>query len=485
MDIANVQKEDSKIVSHIRKFWMYYFFIILEALVIVFYELFTDYANDPKVQSSAQEDVGTKDYIKQMYPLYQDIHVMVFIGFGFLMTFLKAHAWSSVAYNFILGAWSIQISMLLYGFWNAVFTGKWNSRIPLDVTWLVEGDFAAASILIGMGAVLGKLSFMQYLVMATIQNVFYTMCLSIGMKVFKVADIGGSMFIHTFGAFFGLSVALMIRKKEYIGHKLCSSSYNSNLFSMIGTIFLWLYWPSFNGALTSGASQHRVFINTVLALTGSCFSTFMLTGLIRKGKFNMEEVLNATISGGVIIGSCADVFLDTWASILIGCGGGVVSSLGYLYLTPWLAKNLGLHDTCGVHNLHGMPGAIGGIIGTIVAGSVDPKRYGDSLLIIFPALKNRSFGEQAGFQFAALLLVIGVGVITGSLTGLLLNSKCFEQVPNPFSDHGMWLTEEEEEEALHHANEEDQERRAFAIATEKNETNRANEHIRIELTDAK
>ena len=35
-----------------------------------------------------------------------------------------------------------------------------------------------------------------------------------------------------------------------------------------------------------------------------------------------------------------------------------------------------IHDTCGVNNLHGMPGIFGGIAGAIVSASADFQTYG-------------------------------------------------------------------------------------------------------------
>ena len=45
---------------------------------------------------------------------------MVFIGFGFLMCFLKSHNWSSIGYNYLIAAWVVQIEILWNHFWDQV-----------------------------------------------------------------------------------------------------------------------------------------------------------------------------------------------------------------------------------------------------------------------------------------------------------------------------------------------------------------------------
>ena len=50
--------------------------------------------------------------------VFQDVHVMIFIGFGFLMTFLKRYGFGSVGFNFLIAAMSLQWGILMNGFFH-------------------------------------------------------------------------------------------------------------------------------------------------------------------------------------------------------------------------------------------------------------------------------------------------------------------------------------------------------------------------------
>ena len=92
------------------------------------------------------------------------------------------------------------------------------------------------------------------------------------------------MFIHTFGAYFGLAISLTDRKRDY-GKDATQARQNSNHvsddFSLLGTLMLWIFWPSFNSvSLTDLASRNRASLNTYLAMTASTVTCFLLSAML-------------------------------------------------------------------------------------------------------------------------------------------------------------------------------------------------------------
>lgn len=431
--------------SEFEKNWPFYLMIIIEIGFLILYATLTDYSDNGVPGKAAINASASTEEIKHRYPFFQDVNVMIFVGFGFLMTFLKTYSWSAVGLNFIIAAWVIQISILTNGLWKNAIKGKWQT-IQISLDTIIDADFAAGAALIAFGGVLGKLNFLQYIFMASFQTVFYSLTFAVGAYVFKVVDIGGSMFIHAFGAYFGVFASLAYKGKVKNFRK-CGANYNSNIFAFIGTVFLWMFWPSFNGALSSGNAQQRAIINTYLSLTGSCVAVFILSHPIKaEGKLNAEFVLNATLAGGVMIGNTADLIIKPWIAILIGFCAGFVSLLGYNFINPFLFKNLKLHDTCGIHYLHGITGLFGGVIGIIFTAMADEKDLGASYKILYGSWETRTSSRQALFQLAALGLVMGVSSLSGYICGLIL--RCFEVIENPFDDESHWETEEDELELI-------------------------------------
>lgn len=78
---------------------------------------------------------------------------------------------------------------------------------------------------------------------------WYSLNEQILVEKFHIKDIGGSMVIHTFGAYYGVGASFFFQNTKALKSENAVSSYNSNIFAFIGSIFLWMYWPSFNAVL--------------------------------------------------------------------------------------------------------------------------------------------------------------------------------------------------------------------------------------------
>ncbi|XP_041832264.1 ammonium transporter Rh type A [Melanotaenia boesemani] len=403
--------------------------LLLEIVTIILFAVFTTYDDGKSHHHDNDEhhnDTGPEKPLR-LYPMFQDVHVMIFIGFGFLMTFLKKYGFSSVGVNLLLAAFGLQWGLLMQGFWHMD-----DGKIKIDIFKMINADFSTATVLISFGAVLGKTSPVQLLVMTILEITIFSINEHLVANVLKANDVGASMIIHAFGAYFGLAVArVLYRPSLRNGHENDGSVYHSDLFAMIGTIFLWMFWPSFNSAIADpGYTQLSAVINTYLSLAACVLSAYAISSLVEhKGKLDMVHIQNATLAGGVAVGTCADMNIQPFGAMLIGLVAGTISTLGFKYLSPMLASSLGIQDTCGVHNLHGMPGVLGGLAG-----------------IVSVALGKKD--GSAAMQAAALASSLGFALVGGAITGLIMKLPFWGQPPdqNCFDDSIYWEVPEEEEE---------------------------------------
>jgi len=291
------------------------------------------------------------------------IHIlaMLLVGFGFLMVFVRRYGYGATTGTYLVVAVGLPFYVLLRA--SGILCSE--PIAPSTIKALLYAEFAVASALIAMGAVLGRLRVFQYALLALLLVPAYLLnewlVLDGGMGATRgFVDTAGSIIIHTFGAYFGIGLTLALTTAQQRGQPITSDA-SSDRFAMLGSMVLWLFWPSFCSAIVPLAEVPRTMVNTVLALSGATLSTYALSTLLRRGKTSFGDMANAALAGGVAIGATCNVVAPA-AAFGIGVLAGAVCVLGYVFVQPTLEARFKIVDTCGVHNLHGMPGLLGGLI---------------------------------------------------------------------------------------------------------------------------
>lgn len=126
-----------------------------------------------------------------------------------------------------------------------------------------------------------------------------------------------------------------------------------------------MFWPSFNSAIANhGDGQHRAAINTYLSLAACVLTAVAVSSMAeKKGKLDMVlhkkrkrkkktkhihdrllflktnlllsqvHIQNATLAGGVAMGTSAEFMISPYGSLIVGFFCGIISTFGYLYVT--------------------------------------------------------------------------------------------------------------------------------------------------------
>ena len=333
------------------KTWAAIFLIIFIAIGVAMLPQLNEYGKESVISATENEF---------MYEKSIHILVMLLMGFGFLMVFVRKYGYTSITATYLAVAVSLPLYMLVRPY-------LWGSAADISITnisMLLFAEFAAASLLIAIGGPLGRVNTSQYLIIGSLFTPLYAVnewLLFSGAVIPAGAflDTAGSVMIHAFGAYFALGMIIMLTSKKEREIEV-ETSKRSNEFALLGSAALWIFWPSFCSALVSVEKIPLVAINTILALCGATLATYAFSIFIR-GKIEVSDIANASLAGGVAIGATVANVTPGW-SMLIGLIAGAISVIGYTIIQPRLQKATGRVDTCGVHNLHGMPGIFGGLI---------------------------------------------------------------------------------------------------------------------------
>lgn len=353
-------------------------------------------------------DYGPLDGYKEQYIVYRDIMVMLLLGFGYLMSFLEKYGLGAVGFTMLLTALNMECNIVI----ENVLTG--NYEITMES--IINAEFSAATLLISFGALIGRATPLQMCVISILEALFYAVNkVIIVFGSIKPEDVGGTITIHMFGAYFGLACAGVLGRQGKESASNNSSSKVSDVFSLVGTTLLWVYWPSFVGATETAHPENemRCLINTILSLIGSTGATFFWSQYLNGGKFDAVHIQNSTLAGGVAIGSTGRLAMGPGMALLVGLLAGIVSVLGYQYSSPFLEKQFGLFDTCGVGNLHGYPSILGGLLSIIL---VYTNSDADFL--------EHEVGTQSLMQFVAVAATLIVAYFTGYISTLLTKPCC-------------------------------------------------------------
>jgi len=241
---------------------------------------------------------------------------------------------------------------------------------PMATLVFFQFVFAAITVIILGGSVLGRMSFKAWVIFCP---VWMTLVYTVGafslwgggwLATMGVADFSGGYVIHLAAGVSGFVAAAMVGPRLQQDREHFPP--NSLLTVLVGAGILWLGWNGFNGGdpYFANANAGAAVLNTNTA-TAVALLVWTLLDKLAYGKPSVIGAVNGMIAGLVAITPAAG-YVDGTGAIIIGVCAGIL---------PWLAMNklqktklmMKVDDTLSVFSTHGCAGLMGGLLTGILA----------------------------------------------------------------------------------------------------------------------
>ncbi len=230
--------------------------------------------------------------------------------------------------------------------------------IPLTIYAAFQLTFAAITVALISGAVVGRMKFKAWLAFVplwiTIVYVPISHWVWGGGWLAKLGalDFAGGTVVHLDCGIAALVLCI------YLGSRKDIRLLPHNLgYSVIGASLLWFGWFGFNAgsALTAGGLASSAFLATNTA-TAAAMISWMIIDIVKTGKPTVLGAITGAVCGLVAI-TPASGFVTVTGALIIG----FVTSFFSYYAMTWLKPRFGYDDSLDVFAVHGISGLWGAL----------------------------------------------------------------------------------------------------------------------------
>ena len=288
---------------------------------------------------------------------------------------------------------------------------------PMATLIYFQFVFAAITVIILAGSVLGRMSFRAWVFFCPLWMTFvytvgaYSLWGGGWLASLGAADFSGGYVIHLAAASSGFVAAAMVGPRLQADRDHFPP--NSLLVTLVGAGILWLGWNGFNGGdpYFANADAGAAVLNTNTA-TAVALLVWVLLDKLTYGKPSVIGAVNGMIAGLVAITPGAG-YVDGVGAIAIGIIAGII---------PWLSMNkfqktklmMKVDDTLSVFSTHGVAGLTGGLMVGIVANGDMLQYIGtdkDAPGVNVTGLLHGDSGHQLLMQLLAAVFIIIYNVV--------------------------------------------------------------------------
>jgi Amt family ammonium transporter len=284
---------------------------------------------------------------------------------AFVVAFL---VWIIAGYSIAFGTnESAMLQNVFGGFGNLMLDGiKWtdlSGTYPTFVFIAFQGTFAAITIAIASGSVIGRLKFSTWMIIVVLWGlIVYAPITHMvwggdGAYLFDAGalDFAGGTVVHMNGGLAGLVLAILVGKRA--GYNKTAMKPFSIILTAVGAALLWFGWYGFNGGSAFGANAIAglAVLTTTIATAAGAVTWMLIEWFVYK-KPTLLGIASGIIAGLVAITPAAG-FVSVSGSLIIGVVGSIVAFFGVVKLKKVFGYDDSL-DAFGIHFLAGLWGAL-------------------------------------------------------------------------------------------------------------------------------